>query len=106
VSALSAEQARRYLAADKEVADARAVLKEAERKRDELRERYRPRLSLGEPVRAGGVEIVVKAVAKAASFRLMPYLHAGNEVTKEMEPFHTPAGTREDWQAKKLPVGS
>lgn len=103
-SRVSADQARKLADAEERYALARVELATADEARKKLRKRLRPKLSLGGEVRAGGVRIVVKEVAKGASFRLAEYLKK-HKLSKEMRPFHTGASTREDWTVERIPKG-
>jgi hypothetical protein len=102
---LTAAQATELAKAEDRCTAAREEKSAADEARKTLRDKYRSRLSLGKAVRAGGVEVLVKKVAKGASFRIAAY-EAGHKITKAMAPFYTPAGTKEEWQVTRLPEGT
>lgn len=117
--ALTAEQARKLAGAEEAVARAKddltagtarlvAELKEvakpwqdkvtaAERDRDRLRARYRPRLTVGQAVRAGGVRVLLDQVRGNRTFRVAQYLDAGHPLTKQMEPHYNPGRPADRW---------
>lgn len=116
---LTAQQARRLADAEDDVARAKDDLQAgteklrakllatagplqekvaaAERERDELRARYRPRLPIGEVVRAGGVRVLLDVVKGNRTFRIAQYLDAGNKVTNAMEPHYGPGTESDRW---------
>lgn len=105
MSRLTAKQALELAEAEDRCEKAREEKKAADKARDDLRGKHRSKLKLGQAVRAGGIEVVVKKVGKAASFRLAGYL-AGNKITKAMRPFYSPPGTTEAWQVTRIPEES
>ena len=96
MSQLTSQQARAIAQAEQAVADAKVELQRATEKRDEVRDRSRDRLPLGEELDVGGIRI--KRIKKRAGrrFSLVKYLQK-HKLTKAMEPFVTEAEPYEVW---------
>ena len=83
---LTARMARALAAADADVRRLEDQLRAAQERRDVLRARYRPRITTGAAVRAGGLRILVTKGSSGRRFSLKGYLAAGNKITAEMRP--------------------
>jgi hypothetical protein len=100
---LTARHARALAEADARYKETKRDFEQARADRDELRNRLRSAVDLDAPIVAGGYRILVKEVKTAASFRIGQFLEKHGKLTKAMEPFFTPGGTREDWRIDALP---
>ena len=100
-SPLRASQARAIARAEAAVARAQRELERAKATRAEVRARYRGRLTLGEPVEAGGFRIKVSEKLSGQSFRLKAFLEK-HRLTAAMRPFVGEPTPYDDWQVKAL----
>lgn len=109
---LGAREVRAIVDAEIAAAKAKAEHDRLAGARDELRERYKPRIppsseakDVGRDVRqveAGGLRVRVSTFAGGEYFSLKEYREAGGQITAAMEP-HVHAGDpRERWTVKDL----
>lgn len=109
---LRAEQAKKLVLAEVKAAKLKAELKAAERERDDLRERYKPRLlpstkkdDAGKDVleaEVGGFLIRVSSFKGGDRFSLSDYLTAGHKLTAAMREHVSAGGPQERWSWKDL----
>lgn len=97
---LSADQARNYAKADARVTAARDELVAAEKAREELRERYGPRVPIGEPITVGGVRIKRSKPTSGPSFSIAKFLER-HKLTAAMRPFFKPGKPYELWDVRQ-----
>jgi hypothetical protein len=109
--ALSAAQARKLVLAEVKAAKLRAELETAEAERDELRQRYKPRLQPSTETKDAGKNVLQAVAGKllirctsfmsGEYFGLKDYREAGHPVTPEMEAF-IQRYPRERWSWRDL----
>lgn len=109
---LNAAQARQLHEAEVAVAKLKAQLEIAETTRDELRDRFIPRLSLATEAKeklkgvlvglAGGISVRATPCVGAEYFRLRDYRAAGHQVTPEMAEHISPGKPYLRWTVKTI----